>query len=369
MNGTILLLKFYKYSIKKTITKQNSNRKSNLNSVLTRNFRSNTKHKFNRKLNLNFVLIRNHKNIPKNNPIRKLNLNHVIKQNFRNIEKENYIPKSILNSVSTPHFRNFVKDNNILNSNLRKIEKNRSHQILANINKNNNLSYQLQNENVFRGERKIIGYIHICQKGDWKRSLKILLDSIVKYKLYENTSIIRLCIVNNEDKIIDDEILKDEKFECLYFGKSSQYERPTLLHMRKKSEIEDNTAYYYLHTKGITHFNTPKEPYIIDWINLMLYWNIEKWNLAIEKLEVYDTYGCNDYKNHYSGNFWWAKCSHVKRLPIAIGSYYTATEDWVQTIRTNKFNVYSSGLEGAGHYNYLYPREKYTNEPALHLIQ
>ena len=41
----------------------------------------------------------------------------------------------------------------------------------------------------------IIGYIHICQKGDWKRSFNILIDSIKKSKLYDNTDEIRIGIV------------------------------------------------------------------------------------------------------------------------------------------------------------------------------
>jgi hypothetical protein len=167
---------------------------------------------------------------------------------------------------------------------------------------------------------EIIGYIHICQKGEWRKILKMLLNCIKKNKLYDNLKVIRLGIVNDNGIIINDDILKDEKFEIIYVGKSEEYERPTLLHMRKKAEEDSiNTNYFYLHTKGIKHFGKGNEQQIIDWINLMLFWNIEKWELAIEKLKVYDTYGCNDYKTHYSGNFWWAKCSHIKKLPIAIG--------------------------------------------------
>lgn len=192
----------------------------------------------------------------------------------------------------------------------------------------------------------------------------MLLDCVKKSKLYENTKVIRLGIVNDDGILIDDDILHDAKFDIVYVGKSMEYERPTLLHMRKQSE-EENANYFYLHTKGIRHFGSENEQQIIDWIHLMLYWNIEKWEMAVEKLNVYNTYGCNDVGGHYSGNFWWAKSSHIRKLPTTIDSYYTAPEDWVQTIRDKIYTVYNSGFQGMGHYTNLFPREKYTNERPL----
>lgn len=205
---------------------------------------------------------------------------------------------------------------------------------------------------------KIIGYIHICQKGEWKRSFKMLIDPIKNSGLYKNSTIIRLGILNDVGVVIPDELLNDEKFEIVYVGKSNEYEVPTLLHMRKMSEEDDNdTLYYYLHTKGIRHFGNPNEQCVVDWINLLLYWNVEKWKVAVDILQVYDTYGCNDVGWHYSGNFWWGKRSHIMKLPSKIEMYdYTAPENWIQHIRDNKYCVFNSGLEGNGHYVIPYPR-------------
>ena len=80
MSDIILLLKFYKHCFKKNITKQNTIRKSNLKSVITRNFRNNTKH----------------------NPIRKSNLKSVLTRNFRNITKQNSINKSVNKIITKP---------------------------------------------------------------------------------------------------------------------------------------------------------------------------------------------------------------------------------------------------------------------------
>ena len=212
--------------------------------------------------------------------------------------------------------------------------------------------------------KKIIGYIHICQIGEWQRSLKMILDVIRSSGLYENTHTIRLGILSDLGVVIQDQLLNDDKFEIVYVGKSHEYEVPTLLSIRKNAEEDDgNTLYYYLHTKGLRHFGNPNEQCVIDWINLLLYWNVEKWKLAVEKLETYDTYGCNDIGHHYSGNFWWAKRSHIMKLPCEIVMYhYTAPEDWVQRVRDNKCCIYKSGLQGNGHYMFLFPRSIYCQE-------
>lgn len=206
----------------------------------------------------------------------------------------------------------------------------------------------------------IVGYIHVCQKGEWIRSFQMLMNKIKASGLYEKTSVIRVGIVNNEKNVLNSELFDDDKFEVFYFGKASKYERPTLLHMRKKTRDDaEDTVYYYLHTKGIKHFGSKNEQCVIDWINLMLYWNVERWETAVEKLKTYDTYGCNDKGTHYSGNFWWARKSHILKLPDHIGDDYTDPEMWVQLNRDNKCCIYKSGYEGNGHYYTLYPREMY----------
>lgn len=210
----------------------------------------------------------------------------------------------------------------------------------------------------------IIGYIHICQKGEWKRSLTMLMNIIKQSELYNNSSIIRLGIVNDSGILIEDEILNDPKFEIVYVGQSIEYERATLHHMSFMSHVDDeSTKYYYLHTKGIRHFGTESELNVIDWMNLMLYWNIEKWSDAILSLNNgYDTYGinyCNS--NHFSGNFWWATSRHIRKLPSHIGDRYNDPEDWVLSVPNNFFVAYQSPLTGMGHYYHRFPREVYVN--------
>lgn len=225
------------------------------------------------------------------------------------------------------------------------------------------------NENSFSLDKKVIVYIHVCQIGRWKDSFNMIMDTLKKSKLYDYSQCIRLGVLT--DSVVDMELFNDPKFEIIHIGKPPEYERPTLLHMRKSSEIESpNLVYYYMHTKGIRHYGTDKEDNVIDWIKYMLYWNVEQWKFAIEKLELHDTYGCNYIllKNTqhylYSGNFWWANSTYIKQLPLDIGPLYNDPEFWISRIKNNAYSAHNSMLcnnpnNDWGHYLHRYQRNKY----------
>lgn len=215
----------------------------------------------------------------------------------------------------------------------------------------------------------IVGYIHVCQKGDWKKSFTRICAALKRSGLYDRAAEIRLGVVSDSGTLAADDSLNDPKFRVVVVDRAAEYERPTLRHMRKMAEYDpEKTLYFYLHTKGISHFGTERELNVLDWIDLMLYWNVENWQLAIEKLQTYATYGCNDTGLHYSGNFWWATKQHILKLPTQIGAHYVAPENWVQTVNDNKYNVYSSGLQGFGHYAHRFPRQKYANDVSAQAI-
>lgn len=178
--------------------------------------------------------------------------------------------------------------------------------------------------------KNIIGYIHVCQKGEWRRSYDMLMSRIKESGLYDDLTEIRLGVVSDDSSFIPDERFNDAKVKIIYTGNSKEYERPTLLHMKKSSDEDpDNTLYFYLHTKGLRWYGTKHEPKVLEWIESMLDCNIGNWENIVNVLETSETYGCNYNGGHYSGNFWWATARHIKKLPDTIPEYYTAPEDWV----------------------------------------
>ena len=225
------------------------------------------------------------------------------------------------------------------------------------------------------GVLPIVIYIHICQKGNWQKSFNMTMDTIRNAKLYEASSDIRIGVINDSGVFNIDEnpLLNDPKFNIVYVGKSEEYERPTLLHMKRAAETDaPETKYFYFHTKGIRWFGTEREPFIIDWIKLMNYWNIEKWQDAFYILNKYDTYGCIFYNGiatghspHYSGNFFWTTTHHLKTLQAEIGPGYMDPECWLfyngnLNGSPNAYNAFISNTEnGYFHYKNPFPESLY----------
>ena len=135
--------------------------------------------------------------------------------------------------------------------------------------------------------------------------------------------------------------------------------------MQSAAVNNESDIFLYIHTKGIRWFGTSQEENILDWIKLLIYWNIELWGKAVDTIKSYDTYGCNIttgngiYPLHYSGNFFWATSTYLKRLPASIGGGYNDPEFWPCYANPRSFNAFSSGLEGMGHYSSRFPEERY----------
>jgi hypothetical protein len=217
--------------------------------------------------------------------------------------------------------------------------------------------------------RHIIGYFHICQKNGWQRSFDLIFSYLKNSGLYNKSHEIRCGVISDDGNITQDERLNDPKIKIIVSGTSEKYERPTLLHMKEYSYTDPpNTAYYYLHTKGLRHYGTDCEQNVIDWIKLLLYWNVSKWKIAVNMLNYFDIYGCNAcFTDHYSGNFWWANVAHIKELPNYIEDYYIAPERWVCTKNDIMFNIYSSGLQGGHNYYNPCPEETYRIPDDFHI--
>ena len=225
----------------------------------------------------------------------------------------------------------------------------------------NSLKYKLNNP--------IIGYIHVTEKGEWKRSLELIMNSIHSSGLYDRSTEIRVGLLSNitlNDAVPNSHwFLKYSKMKIVARNNDLKlFERLTLLSMRNQAEKDDSsTLYYYLHTKGLKHFNTAKEYNVIDWIQLMLYWNIDQWQLAVYYLQNYSTYGINYISFpfwHYSGNFWWVTNTHVRKLDKIIGDGYTDPEFWifnkVERQSNDSLCIYHSTWRSIKHYHQRYPQ-------------
>lgn len=180
---------------------------------------------------------------------------------------------------------------------------------------------------------------------------------------------------------------------------ASLMEWPGLTHLKQFCDAMDEEQYVmYFHIKGVTRLNNSG---IHDWRRYLEYWNIDRWRDCVAKLdEGFDTVGTNFISepfvgadlqprnwNHYSGNFWWARGSYIKKLkplphpnsyingtlseltgyPIDRNNYYRFDhEAWIASGQPNYYeidrtlggNVSNGGYPG-WHYHHTYPESNY----------
>lgn len=215
-------------------------------------------------------------------------------------------------------------------------------------------------------------YFHICTINHWKNVVAKLCDKIINSTLIKHVKEIRVSLVGRNIESAKELLTEKfgEKIKIIIETESTNlFERPLLERLRQDSEKEEFNV-LYIHSKGV--FKGPMIQ-IDDWIDFLVYYNIENYPLVLKELETSGTCGCNlvDLKGtgirsfptnsyHYSGNFWWATSNYIKTLPIFIGKEYIEPELWIGQGKGLMTCLFKSGLpNGWGHYKYCFPREKY----------
>ena len=212
-------------------------------------------------------------------------------------------------------------------------------------------------------------YIHICTIGHWDLVLDRLFVSIRSSGLYDIVAGIRCCVLGNEIEAAVSLLSRDTKVRVVKTNRDVMlYERITLNALYDDASQDDFYA-LYIHTKGVTRpINYGP---VSDWTTYLTYFNVEKFQKALDLLETHDVVGVNlqdEPKLHFSGNFWWTKSSHLKTLEREIGSGYTDPEFWICS-RVGKASYVSMFNTGVNHYHVPYSPDKYVGiSQPLHIV-
>jgi len=219
-------------------------------------------------------------------------------------------------------------------------------------------------------------YINVAVMGNVNSVLNDLLTRVEESGLKDYTNEI-YAIVNGDINQID----KSRKWvKWIHASTSvSGQEFPTLKTIWDSSKSEEPFRVLYLHTKGVSRDNQN----VKDWVDLLSYFNINKWSERISELNNNDCTGINYGGNpedinshpaywgygkapmHYSGNFWWSNSEHISKLPDPLvwipdndlTRWRVMNEMWLCQIPTGKYHcAYSSGVD---HYVTPYPKEIY----------
>jgi GR25 family glycosyltransferase involved in LPS biosynthesis len=208
---------------------------------------------------------------------------------------------------------------------------------------------------------KTVCFIHSCTIDNNISMLKYLLNKVISSKLIDKLDLI---VINNVgDNIgISNLDLSDDYVKKLHLINYSTnplfFEIPTINLIHSFSQFNQNVKVLYLHTKG----NSYKElsQLICDWIDLLVYFNIDKHDICLKELDDYDCIGCNYYltpEKHFSGNFWWSKTDYICKLDRIDKLIRHYAEFWL--CRNKYAKIKSIHNSNTNHYYVRYPPENY----------
>jgi hypothetical protein len=167
------------------------------------------------------------------------------------------------------------------------------------------------------------------------------------------------------------------------------WEFPTLDYMKHVVDTSEEEFYIcYFHLKGLSRRG---DACVQDWRQYMEYWCIDRWEDNVAKLdEGMDTVGANYIEGpwaHYSGNFWWARASYVRKLEPLVhpdniawgtpskyidavldnGNFRYEHEAWIGSKNPVWAELHSSPgkLMPGWHFEHPYPRELYAIETSI----
>jgi len=150
---------------------------------------------------------------------------------------------------------------------------------------------------------------HIYSKNVWTEKLVDLqLQRLVNSGLYDKCSNIFCTILNNNELITNNIILKLKVYKKIIFDISNNlhlYEGATLINCQNHiKNFLGKTPILYMHTKCATKGDENRSISCYNWRNMMEYCMIDLWETCIDKLSSYDS--C--FPLNKGGNFFWTTC-------------------------------------------------------------
>lgn len=176
--------------------------------------------------------------------------------------------------------------------------------------------------------RELIVFYHVAVLGTWQHSDKIIQDHLYKYGLYENASKVYYCVSGDYNEATQYfNPYNHPKSIFMHLDHEPKSEIPTLNYMVDYCQYA-NCDILYIHTKGASsHYrsdgvrvNGLYTGWWSDtdkWLSFLMYSLTSRHQDAIKKLQEYDVVGPMWRQGpfyHYSGNFFIAKCEHIRKL-------------------------------------------------------
>lgn len=199
-------------------------------------------------------------------------------------------------------------------------------------------------------------YFHICCINNWKAVYAKIMCALHDSGLYDFIDEIRCVVLGMGDK---DLINNDPKVKIKYSDIDIGLYEFKIMQIIYEDALCEDFNILYVHTKGVTRFWNQN---VQDWVDYLIYFNIGKWKDCMQKLNDYDVVGVNfgmTPKPHFSGNFWWSKASHIRKLGTIKDMTYNGPEYYITSMIDGKYHsLWNTGID---HYEEAYPQDRYAS--------
>lgn len=197
--------------------------------------------------------------------------------------------------------------------------------------------------------KKIQIFYHIFLINNWVNIVKEQIESLTNSGLLEvstlNIGVFFDKKIDNEEETLMELLLKVPSLNLMFINENNSFgESKTLSKLKEFSMSDnDNTNILYLHTKGVTQYESIREKPVKEWRLMMEHFLITNWKICVETLDNgFDCCGIN-YQDHagnvrgktkliqiFNGNFFWTKSNYVKKLDESIlFEHRYSSENWI----------------------------------------
>lgn len=159
------------------------------------------------------------------------------------------------------------------------------------------------------------GFATICCLGHYREVAAELLEALMASGLYDRSETIDLAVLGPaaDQDVLTELVRPFERIRVRYrTADLTEYEYPALRLLQDTCRSRPGLV-YYLHTKGVSRSRLDQHSRY--WRRLMLDYVVWAHEECRQILATHDTVGTNWRGDHYSGNFWWARAEHIRRLP------------------------------------------------------
>ena len=125
----------------------------------------------------------------------------------------------------------------------------------------------------------------------------------------------------------------------------------------RNQKVPQTAVVFYFHNKGASKWSPNWRDNVnktwtysrsLYWRKFLEYFLLERPHLCLDQILFQNATTCGanwhvKMKNHYSGNFWSASCSHVLQLkPMGSDENYVGPEFWLGRVKGNHSSFYSA---------------------------